>query len=128
MNLESPLSARLLKSKYYHRTNFLKAKKGPRPSWIWTSLCYARDVLDLGTIRVIKNDRTTSLDSDSWIPSLPSLKLNADVGPFKMVDEWINEDTSQWDMSLVHAFCNNDQSLTVKMISIGPANLEDKWR
>ncbi|CAN1347905.1 Putative ribonuclease H protein At1g65750 [Linum perenne] len=124
----SPLWVRLLKCRYFPRTTFEDAKKGSRPSWIWASLCDARNVLDLGCIRVIGNGKTTSLVKDPWIPSLPSRHLHSTVGPFKTVDDWITNDPRGWNHASLDFYCNSPQKEAISSIPIGPIDMEDAWK
>ncbi|KAL4356845.1 hypothetical protein AHAS_Ahas09G0127400 [Arachis hypogaea] len=48
MKKSESLVARIIKAKYYSRTNFLKAPIGYTPSCTWRSILSAREVLELG--------------------------------------------------------------------------------
>ncbi|CAN1249280.1 hypothetical protein LINPERPRIM_LOCUS7087 [Linum perenne] len=50
----------------------MSAKKGSRPSWIWSSLFKARKVVALGAFKRVGDGSTVSINNDPWIPSLPN--------------------------------------------------------
>ncbi|CAN1830601.1 LINE-1 retrotransposable element ORF2 protein [Linum perenne] len=120
--------AQLLKSRYFHKSSFLEAKKGARPSWIWASLCDSREILKLGTIRVIGNGSTTSITEDPWTPSSISLRPSFNSMPRGNVNEWITDDPRRWDTEKIRQYCNEDQISEISKIPIGPPDMEDAWK
>ncbi|CAN1817498.1 Putative ribonuclease H protein At1g65750 [Linum perenne] len=125
--LTQPLWVRLLKSRYFHKSSFLQAGKGARPSWIWASLCEARYSLDLGIVRVIGNGESTNLTKDPWIPHLPTNRLAANVGSCESVADWISNQSRTWNWYTVNAYCTKEQSEAIRKIPIGPQDLQDEW-
>ncbi|CAN1836487.1 Putative ribonuclease H protein At1g65750 [Linum perenne] len=118
----------LLKSRYFHKTSFLQAKKGARPSWIWASLCDAKEILNLGTIRVIGNGTSTSISRDPWIPGLPNFRCGGDPVQCDPVSNWILSNPRRWDLNTIGRSCNGDQTHSISTIPIGPPDLEDNWK
>jgi hypothetical protein len=65
---------RVLKGIFFPITEFLKAVKGARASWAWSSLLVGRDTLLNGGLWKIGNGETVDICNDAWIPNLPGLK------------------------------------------------------
>lgn len=62
------LAARFLASKYYWNDNILDANLGRKPSFLWRSLLWGRELLNLGLRFRVGNGRNISMFSDPWIP------------------------------------------------------------
>ncbi|CAN1181022.1 Uncharacterized mitochondrial protein AtMg00310 [Linum perenne] len=89
--LECPeaLWVRLLKSLYFPSTDFLSSVKGPRPFWIWSSLCEARPLLSLGAFKALGDGNNIRIRSDPWLPNIPNMMFDGPSGPYQYVSEWI---------------------------------------
>ncbi|CAN1156672.1 hypothetical protein LINPERHAP2_LOCUS21086 [Linum perenne] len=72
--LKNPESlwVRLLKSISFPKCDFLSARKGSRPSWIWSSIFKARGTISLRAIRIVEDGTTMDINNDPWIPLLLS--------------------------------------------------------
>ena len=55
------LWARLLKSIYFPKYDFMVVRKGGRPSWVWTCIHKATETVKAMCIRVIENERDTRI-------------------------------------------------------------------
>uniref|UniRef100_A0A803QM48 Reverse transcriptase domain-containing protein n=1 Tax=Cannabis sativa TaxID=3483 RepID=A0A803QM48_CANSA len=60
--------ATLLKARYFPNTNFLDSGKGHRPSLVWTSISWGKELLQLGLCRSVGDGTTVSIFNDAWIP------------------------------------------------------------
>ncbi|CAA7023627.1 unnamed protein product [Microthlaspi erraticum] len=67
----SSLLARILKGRYFLHTNPLVCQKVNTPSYVWTSLTAARDLLKAGLRKNIGSGANTAVWSDAWIPVTP---------------------------------------------------------
>ncbi|CAN1165788.1 Transposon TX1 uncharacterized 149 kDa protein [Linum perenne] len=121
------LWARLLKGLYYRDTDFLKAGKGKTGSWIWASLCDAREVLDKGVRKNIINGRSTRAFQDPWIPTIPTFMLRHNGQQNTPVEQWINEETREWRREEVERWCTPEEVNEILKIPIGPGVVEDEW-
>ncbi|CAN1346925.1 LINE-1 retrotransposable element ORF2 protein [Linum perenne] len=128
--LTSPTAtwAILLKSRYYHKSSFLEAKKGARLSWIWASLCDARDIINLGAIRVIGNGNSTSISRDPWIPGFLEFRTGDEPIANDPVSNWILENPRRWDTERIGHLHDESQTHKISTIPIGPPDLEDEWK
>ncbi|KAF5480768.1 hypothetical protein F2P56_001484 [Juglans regia] len=68
------LSSRVLKLKYFSKSDFLEAKMGSNPSYIWRSILSARELLQQGLQWRIGNWKSVRIWSDPWLPQPTSYK------------------------------------------------------
>jgi hypothetical protein len=68
--LQNPesLSARLFKAKYFPNSNFLEAPTGARVSFIWCSICNARELLSQGLLWRVGDGNSIKIWGDRWLP------------------------------------------------------------
>ncbi|KAL5800553.1 hypothetical protein ACOSQ4_033437 [Xanthoceras sorbifolium] len=71
----SSLAGRVLKSIYFPHGSFLDAATGSSPSFVWRSLLWGRDLVDLGSRWRIGNGASTRIYGDRWIPSPSTFKV-----------------------------------------------------
>ncbi|CAN0906905.1 hypothetical protein LINGRAHAP2_LOCUS24512 [Linum grandiflorum] len=69
INYEELMWVCVLKALYFPTCSFYEAHKGRSASWIWSSLCEARQVLNLGVIRNMESGRNINLQQFTWIPN-----------------------------------------------------------
>ncbi|KAA3459595.1 reverse transcriptase [Gossypium australe] len=62
------LLAKVLKARYYPKTNFLSAKVGSYPSFTWRSICVARELIADDLFWRIGNSRSVNIWNDPWVP------------------------------------------------------------
>ncbi|CAN1787902.1 Uncharacterized mitochondrial protein AtMg00310 [Linum perenne] len=65
------LLSRVIKGRYFHKSDFFPAKLGYRPSYGWRSILHGRDVLIQGMRWQIGNGRTIRMFKDPWMPNFP---------------------------------------------------------
>ncbi|CAN0912624.1 Putative ribonuclease H protein At1g65750 [Linum grandiflorum] len=82
---QNTLSFKLLKGKYFPHGNFLNAKLGASPSWIWRSILFGRELLLSGLQWQLGNGQSFNFLSDPWLnngePVKPSLLLSLPSPP-----------------------------------------------
>jgi hypothetical protein len=61
------LCARVLKGRYYHDTEFLRATQKKHVSSTWRAILAGRDVLHNGLIRRVVDGESTAIWGDRWI-------------------------------------------------------------
>ncbi|CAN1161426.1 Uncharacterized mitochondrial protein AtMg00310 [Linum perenne] len=126
MNPEA-LWVKLLKSIYFPRTDFLTAKKGARPSWIWASIFKARDVVALGAFKRVGDGTSININDDPWIPSLPKFTTPFNGCSDQMVSEWINPVAREWDLNRFERFFSPQATRAILSVPIGPTGVKDEW-
>ncbi|GLT73741.1 hypothetical protein SLA2020_455780 [Shorea laevis] len=62
------LAARVMKAKYFPRSNFLQAELKPLCSLTWRSIWSSIWLLQCGCKRLIGNGRDTKIWGDPWLP------------------------------------------------------------
>ncbi|CAL1375417.1 unnamed protein product [Linum trigynum] len=127
LNGDQETWVRLLKGLYFLNSDFMNAGKGRKPSWIWSSICEAREVLKLGARKNMGNGRSIDIDNDPWIPTLPGFKLQQNQRQQLKAFEWIMNDGRDWNLDLIEQTCLPDEVEAIKRIPIGMDNLEDSW-
>ncbi|CAN1157596.1 Putative ribonuclease H protein At1g65750 [Linum perenne] len=121
------LWVRLLKSLYFHNRDFLSAKRGARPSWIWSSIFKARDTVSLGALKILGDGSTIDINNDPWIPTLPKFLTPFNGCPNKFASELINEDPRSWKEDQIQRFFSPIHTRAILAVPIGPSGMEDEW-
>lgn len=63
------LVARVYKARYYRDIDFLSAKLGSNPSFIWRNVLAAQDLVRRGARKGIGNGDSVFIFKDAWLPS-----------------------------------------------------------
>ncbi|XP_073317203.1 uncharacterized protein [Primulina huaijiensis] len=66
------LVAKVLKARYFKHPDIMKAPIGSNPSYIWRSICWSRELLDMGLYWRIGDGSTIDILREKWIPSIRS--------------------------------------------------------
>ncbi|KAH9761875.1 putative reverse transcriptase/RNA-dependent DNA polymerase [Citrus sinensis] len=123
-------SAQVLKARYYRHTDFMEAKVGSNPSFIWRSILWGREILQQGTrLRVGRGDKIQIMASN-WIPRptsfrpifSPSLLANSKVADLIGSDH-------QWNNILIEQHFAKEDAEVIKSIPLPryPKNDERVW-
>ncbi|CAN1726075.1 LINE-1 retrotransposable element ORF2 protein [Linum perenne] len=124
----SALWVRLLKSLYFPHTDFLNASRGRRPSWIWSSICKAKEVIRLGAFKGLGSGRDISVANDPWIPYLDSFRITGFTNEDTRMADWIQNDRREWNMDVIALSCTHNEMEAIKRIPIGPIDMDDEWK
>uniref|UniRef100_A0A2N9I6M1 CCHC-type domain-containing protein n=1 Tax=Fagus sylvatica TaxID=28930 RepID=A0A2N9I6M1_FAGSY len=98
------LVSRVLKANYYPNQSFMEASIKGTPSYIFRSICEAREVLSAGMVWRVGTGENIRIWKDRWLQGAPSetilsppriLDVNATVGTL------ILQDSMQWDVELI---------------------------
>lgn len=99
------LIARILKARYFPRTDFLDGTVGCRPSYAWRSILHGRELLKQGLVKEIGNGEDSKVWLDNWvvdtIPRPPNYHQDALVDLTMTVSDLIDQDTGRWKVNLV---------------------------
>ncbi|KAH9800272.1 hypothetical protein KPL71_000599 [Citrus sinensis] len=113
------LVAQVLKARYYRHTDFMEAKVGSNPSFIWRSILWGREILQQGTrLRVGRGDKIQIMASN-WIPRptsfrpifSPSLLANSKVADLIGSDH-------QWNNILIEQHFAKEDAEVIKSIPL----------
>ncbi|KAH9751892.1 putative reverse transcriptase/RNA-dependent DNA polymerase [Citrus sinensis] len=101
------LVTRVLKARYYKETDFLQARAGSNPSYIWRSILWGRQVLQKGFRWRIGNGEKIQICRDNWIPRPETFKpisiqnMAADASVADLISQennWDQRKVRQWFM------------------------------
>lgn len=101
IHFPSSLLARILKGRYYRNSNPLMVEKSNAPSYGWTSILAAKELLKKGLRRTIGTGENTFVWSDPWIPTTPP-RPPADSGmsqdPTLLVSQLLDPISKEWNL------------------------------
>lgn len=127
------LAEKVLKAKYYSRTDFLNSKVGSNASYIWRSFSSIKTILRGGSFWRIGNGASVVIGKDNWIPqtsnSLFQSPLHERIS-IKRVRDLIIPESKSWNMHLISQFFNVSDATTISMIPISPSGCPDRciWK
>ncbi|CAL1404855.1 unnamed protein product [Linum trigynum] len=127
MNNTDTLWSRLIKGLYFPRGNFLSAKKGSKPSWIWASLWESKKVIDLGAIKVIGSGDDTWIDQDPWVPFLPRACIQSGPQNHARVSTWIDPESRKWKDEFIQGHVSPSERDAILRVPIGEEEAKDFW-
>lgn len=95
--------SRVFKARYYPDGNFMTAKIGANPSYIWRSILESQDLLKSGLARCVGNGSTVDIVHDPWLPCENDPYINTVHEALKgnKVSSLIPVDQNSWDVDLV---------------------------
>ncbi|XP_048598085.1 uncharacterized protein LOC125578967 [Brassica napus] len=130
-NNPSSLVARILKARYFKRSNFLASGIGSRPSYAWRSILHGKELLEQGLTKVVGNGKGTKVWLDRWImgpvPRAPLYRQDADVDLTLRVSDLMVLNSSVWDTrKLQELFVDEDIPLILQ-VNIHRDKNDDLW-
>ncbi|XP_035547377.1 uncharacterized mitochondrial protein AtMg00310-like [Juglans regia] len=127
------LAAKVMKAKYYFRSDFLNAKLGSNASFLWRSFLEAKKVLEEGLIWRIGNGEGVSIWRDKWIPQPTTFKVQTPLDQRHAcwrVSNLIDEHSKTWNMSILRSVFTEEDISNISRIPISWCGNPDKliWR
>uniref|UniRef100_A0A803Q1S7 Reverse transcriptase domain-containing protein n=1 Tax=Cannabis sativa TaxID=3483 RepID=A0A803Q1S7_CANSA len=121
------LVAILLKARYFPQTSFLHSGKGHRPSLVWSSITWGKELLQSGLRKSIGDGTTINIFNDAWIPGYGKLHYlrynsNADM----TVASLLTPD-KQWNHALIQSLFPSDISQAITAIPLHPISIHDTY-
>ena len=124
------LVAKVLKARYYKQTDFMEAKVGSNPSFIWRSILCGKEVLQQGIRWRVRRGGQICVMASKWMPRLttfrpifaPSLPVNTKVADLIGADH-------EWKNSLIVKHFTKEEADLIKRIPLPrwPTNDERLW-
>lgn len=71
------LVSKVVKAKYFPKTNIFEAKEKKGASWIWQSFCLAIPLLEEGLGKTVGSGRSIDIWYDRWVPGSPDGKIKS---------------------------------------------------
>lgn len=99
------LLSRILKNRYFKRSELLDCSIGSRPSYAWRSILYGRDLLKEGLLKKIGNGGGTRVWTDNWLldvaPRPPMYRQDAVVDLTLTVQDLIDVPSNSWNIDVI---------------------------
>lgn len=100
LNNPESLVARIFKARYFPDKNVLEAQKGNNASFIWSSICEAKEELYRGFKWVLGDGRSIKNFSEQWLRGKEDYMVDSDYVSSSrnaMVCEFFRPNSKQWD-------------------------------
>ena len=100
----SSLVYRVLKAKYFPKSDFLKAKLGSRPSYAWRSILVTLNIIRKGCKWQVGNGASINIWTDKWLNGLSTFKVLTKLNTLpnqSSVSLLIDSETGEWHDQLV---------------------------
>ncbi|KAJ1395623.1 Ribonuclease H-like superfamily [Sesbania bispinosa] len=119
------LWSKVLKGIYHPNQDFLNAKKGRRPSWIWASIIDGRDFMRRNGRWSIANGEDISITGDRWLNSgdLVPTTHGAEEGK---LDSLINLPNRSWNLTRIRDSLPPDLAIEAVQTPISWFNERDR--
>ncbi|KAL6133180.1 hypothetical protein ACLB2K_065417 [Fragaria x ananassa] len=107
----SAMWVKILQARYFSDSSFWTARKGGTPSWIWSSLLKARQLIVKGFAIVIGDGALTNVWQAKWIPSqFKPLSLTYGDQSTLLVKDLFDNDPPTWNLNAIsHILIVQDQ-------------------
>lgn len=122
------LVARIYKAKYYPNDNFISAKLGASPSFVWHSVLAAQNILKQGLGCRVGDGKTINVVSDPWLPSTdnPYVITECELIQNQKVSSLMIPDERRWDEDLIKDIFNQRDANIILATPLLESN-EDCW-
>ncbi|XP_062094098.1 uncharacterized protein LOC133800152 [Humulus lupulus] len=121
------LVAKVLKYSYHSNCEFLHAKMGSAPSFIWRSLLWGRQIIEAGARWRIGSGEEVRIVEDKWLPRPVQFtfleKLELPPG-LKVID--LRGAEGDWDENFVRNIFTKEDANNIMSIIPGPLDSRDK--
>lgn len=127
MQAPDSLVAKILKARYFKYSNFMEANLGSKPSYIWRSIIWGREVLVKGCRWRVGNGQQLTVFESSWIPRPTTFKPTTPPSLPKgtLVAELINGD-NQWKEELIYQHFGKEDADAIVQIPLPRKQNDDK--
>ncbi|XP_040998224.1 uncharacterized protein LOC121244278 [Juglans microcarpa x Juglans regia] len=117
----SSLVAQVYRDKYFKNSEFLKAKLGINPSYIWRSVLSARDLLKEGLQWRVGNGNNIGIWGEKWLPTPISKCVQSPMKRFwedMKVNKLIVPSTNSWDEDLIRGLFKPEEAEVIVRIPL----------
>lgn len=130
IHFPSSLLARILKGRYYRNSSPLEVEKSNAPSFGWSSILAAKDLLKKGLRRTIGTGEKTYVWNDPWIPAefpRPPIDSGLPQDPLLLVSHFIDPLTKDWQLEKLTDLLTVDDIHLVLSLKPSRYNREDSY-
>ncbi|KAL5817683.1 hypothetical protein ACOSQ3_026061 [Xanthoceras sorbifolium] len=122
----SSLMTRVLKAKYFPNTSFLSSALGCRPSFVWRSILWGREVLKKGLRWKVGDGQIISVYEDSWLPKDSGFRvLSPRLLPYGVKVAALLSRPGCWSKGLVEFYFNSEEAASILSIPLCSRPIED---
>ncbi|KAL8102066.1 hypothetical protein AgCh_026811 [Apium graveolens] len=130
LNNENPLVTSLIKARYYPNSDFLNAKLGSNPSYMWRSIIDAQDAVKQGCRRKIGDGQSTRVWMVPWLPCIengtPTTVMPQELENIT-VSGLMREGVNQWDDEILRDIFNERDVNLIRQIPLPRTTEQDSW-
>lgn len=130
MNNSNPSVTKLMKARYYAKTDFLDATLGTNPSFMWRSIMASQDIMKQWGRRKIGNGRDTRVWHIPWLPCVENGFLTTDVQSeleTTIVNTLIHDNGIEWGDDILSSLFNDIDRQLILQIPLSSRNTNDSW-
>ncbi|XP_048608697.1 uncharacterized protein LOC106363524 [Brassica napus] len=124
------LVARVLRGRYYRLSSPLRVNAPTGPSYVWTSISAARNLLLLGIRQKIHSGYEVKVWEDPWIPTnpaRPAAPMAPVMHPNMRVSDLINQESKDWDVGLLENYVHPDDIPLIRSLAISSTHRRDSY-
>lgn len=127
---ENPLVTMCMKAKYFPYGDFLTAKLGSNPSYMWRSLLGAHEVVRKGCRKRIVDGTQTDIWKVQWLPCANNGYMTTEM-PTQLDGSKVcclmQVEQKKWDEEVLIDICNARDRKLIKKIPLSIREDEDTW-
>ncbi|XP_048620086.1 uncharacterized protein LOC125590530 [Brassica napus] len=124
------LVARVPRGRYYRLSSPLRVNAATGPSYVWTSISAARNLLLLGIRQKIHSGYEVKVWEDPWIPTnpaRPAAPMAPVMHPNMRVSDLINQESKDWDVGLLENYVHPDDIPFIRSLVISSTHRRDSY-
>ena len=124
------LVARVMRGRYHRLSSPLRVISANSPSYVWTSILAARELLLLGIRHKIHSGYEVKVWENPWIPmtpARPTIPVAPVMNPNMRVSDLINQESKDWDANLLEKYVNMEDIPRIRSLAISSAHRRDTY-
>lgn len=122
--------AQLLKSKYFPNGDFLRAGKGAKSSWAWSSLLVGRNIIMRGARWQVLDGSHVKIWTDKWIPGCSEhalqLSHHSQVDLEAKVETIIDRQSREWNLEAIGGMFSPNDAKIIRAMPLGDGWEKDR--
>ena len=129
VNSSESLVVRIFKGKYYHDVEFLSAKLGSSPSYVWRSILQVQELVKKELNIRVGDGATVFVFNDPWLAvdvSYIATHSNEELKDIT-VQSLMNVDSKSWDEDILRELASTNEVRTILSIPLSSRRVGDEW-
>ncbi|KAL4361294.1 hypothetical protein GQ457_04G002860 [Hibiscus cannabinus] len=131
LNNPSSLLARVMKARYFPKSDFMNASLGSSPSYTWRSIYSARGLLEQGIGWRVGTGLNISVWNDAWIPGNGDGRVHQNIDfRYPKVSDLIVPESNTWNHDLLCSLFDTAMVDRIRCIPLAKSKPPDEliWR